>query len=117
MVRLPTQNLQAGDVTALAFSPDNRILFSGHIGGTTLTWDIAGRRRFGEIHRARGAVIDLSYARNGSTVTAVTDQGVAIRWNLDPKDWLARACAIANRNLSPEEAARFLDAKASRTCP
>ena len=117
VVRLPTQNLGTGAATALAFSPDSRILFSGHIGGTTVTWDIAGRRRFGEIHRGRGAVIDLSYARDGSAVTAVTDQGVAIRWNLNPADWLAKACVIANRNLSPEEVSRFLDAKASRTCP
>jgi hypothetical protein len=62
-------------------------------------------------------VIDLSYARDGSAVTAVTNEGVAIRWNLDPADWLSRACAIANRNLSPEEASRFLGATASRTCP
>jgi WD40 repeat protein len=117
VVRLATQNLQTTAVTALAFSPDNRVLFSGHFSGTTLTWDIAGRRRFGEIHRARGAVIDLSYARDGSAVTAVTNEGVAIRWNVDPADWLSRACAIANRNLSPEEASRFLGATASRTCP
>lgn len=117
VVRLATQNLQTIAVTALAFSPDNRILFSGHYSGTTLTWDVGGRRRFGEIHRARGAVTDLSYARDGSALTAVTNEGVAIRWNLNPADWIAKACAIANRNLSPEEASRFLDAKASQTCP
>ena len=116
-VRLASQNLQKIAVTALAFSPDHRILFSGLFDGTTSTWDVAGRRRFGAIHRARGAIIDLSYARDGFAVTAVTDQGMALRWNLDPADWMKRACAIANRRLSPEEHARFLDdASASPPC-
>jgi WD40 repeat protein len=118
VTRLASQNLQKIAVTALAFSPDHRILFSGLFDGTIATWDVAGRRRFGEIVRARGAVIDLSYARDGGAVTAVTDQAVVFRWNLNPTDWLAMACTIANRDLSAEERTRFLDtASGSPTCP
>lgn len=117
LAKLPSQNLQKIAVTALAFSPDSRILFSGLFDGTISTWDIAGRRLFGATHRARGTVIDLGYARDGSAVTAVTDQGIALRWNLNPADWLAMACTIANRNLTLEERLRFLDdADASETC-
>ncbi len=118
LARLPSHNSGKIAVTALAFSPDARVLFSGLFDGSMTAWDVAGRRRIGDIHAARGEVTDLRYAQDGSAVTAVTDRGVVLRWNLDADDWLTLACAIANRDVSSEERARFLEGGSSAAiCP
>ena len=103
--RLPAHDLQ--DVTALAFSPDGRLLFSGGFDARVAAWEVAGRRRIGEVHRAPGSITSLSYATDGTGVTAVTEGGVVLRWNLDVRNWLEEACRVANRQLSAEERARF----------
>jgi WD40 repeat protein len=116
VTRLPGHDLQ--DVTGLAFSPDGRLLFSGGFDARVAVWDVAGRRRIGDVHRAGGSITDLSYAANGAAVAAVTERGVVLRWDLDPGHWVEIACRIANRALSTEERARFIDGAGSPTsCP
>ena len=114
--RLPGHDLQ--DVTGLAFSPDGRLLFSGGFDGRVVVWDVAGRRRIGDAHRTRGSVADLAYAANGAAVTAILERGAVLRWDLDPGHWVEIACRIANRALSTEERARFIDgAGGPAACP
>lgn len=118
VARLPSHNPGKIAVTALAFSPDGRVLVSGLFDGSITAWDVAGRRRIGDVQGVRGEVTDVSYAHNGSAVAAVTDRGVVLHWNLDPVDWVTMACAIANRDVSTEERARFLGgASLASVCP
>jgi WD40 repeat protein len=118
VARLASHNEGKIAVTALAFSPDGRLLLSGLFDGAMTVWDVAGRRRIGSVHHARGAIVDLSYARDGSAMTAVTDQGVVQRWNLDPDDWVSLACRVANRTVTADEQARLLDGRdAASICP
>jgi WD40 repeat protein len=118
IARLPSHNEGKVAVTALAFSGDGRLLFAGLFDGATSVWDVAGRRRIGDIYPARGSIITLSFSDDGSTVTALSDQGVVLRWNMAPDAWRDMACAIANRDVSSEERARFLDGgSVSAVCP
>lgn len=118
VARLASHNEGKIAVTALAFSPDGRLLVSGLFDGAMTVWDVAGRRRIGAVHHARGAIVDLSYARDGSTMTAVTERGVVQRWNLNPDDWVSLACRVANRTVTADEQARLLDGRdAASICP
>jgi WD40 repeat protein len=116
VTRLPGHDLQ--DVTGLAFSPDGRLLFSSGFDRGVAVWDVAGRRRIGEVYRADGGITTLAYATNGAAVTAVTERGSVLRWDLDFERWLEKACRVANRELSPEETARFMGGAGGQTaCP
>lgn len=96
------------DVTALAFSPDGRLLLSGGFDRRVLVWDVAGRRRIGEPYDLRRPIRDLAFAEDGLSATAVTEEGSVHRWNLNPSDWLDLACRIANRDLTAAERTRLL---------
>jgi WD40 repeat protein len=106
------------DVTALAFSPDGRLLLSGGFDRRINLWDVAGRRRIGEAYRAPGAVETVTFAKSGLAAAALTDQGTIVRWDLDPVHWIAAACRIANRDWTPEERLRLLgSADGESACP
>ena len=96
------------DVTALAFSPDVRLLFSAGFDGRIAVWDVAGRRQIGEAYRG-DRVTELGFTPSGTAVTAITKSGAVLKWDLEVEHWLEKACRIANRELSAEERARFMD--------
>lgn len=96
------------DVTALAFSPDVRLLFSAGFDGRIAVWDVAGRRQIGEAYRG-DMVTELGFTPSGTAVTAITKSGAVLKWDLEVEHWLEKACRIANRELSAEERARFMD--------
>ena len=114
--RLPGHDLQ--DVTGLAFDPTSRTVFSAGFDGRVAVWDVAARRRIGDAYRADGSITTLDYATTGSAVTAATERGSVLRWDLDLEHWLEKACRIANRDFSQEERARFIGAAGTQTaCP
>jgi len=107
--------LDAGGAEALEFSPDGRILaVSGLASGRAVSrvavslWDVATGIQIGPSLTAgdRAATIDLSSDGRRLLMTAANGEGAV--WDIDPKSWARRACALANRTLTRAEWEKFL---------
>ena len=85
---------------------------------TTLRlWDVASRRQIGPASASIGPVSSVAFSPNGKLV-ASGDTSATWLWDVDVASWQARACTIANRNLTKEESQRFFgDATHITTCP
>ncbi len=105
-------------VTGLAWSGDGRTLASASNDGDILLWDVGERVIVaGPLAGHRDTVTGLFFHPDGMLLSIHMD-GTLMLWDVDPDSWRARACRIANRNLSPEEWRRFLRPYPyRRTCP
>jgi WD40 repeat protein len=122
----PAGALPLGDsdvVLDMAFNPAGTTLAVSFVdtnGAPAVSlWDIARRERLGQPLRSRaGRIFALAFSPDGRTLmTGTEDQGV-LAWDVDPESWRARACAIANRNLTFEEWTRIRGDEPYRvTCP
>jgi WD40 repeat protein len=65
-------------VTALAFSPDGRVIATGHDDGTVRFWDARGQKLVGEMAAHREPVSALSFSPDGLTL-ASADEGRAVK--------------------------------------
>jgi WD40 repeat protein len=109
----------------LAFSPDGSRIALVLNGGEVLLIDAATQRLLGthvfagtENFGSDPSAVAFSkdgrslFIRNGSDHTV-------FQWDADPKSWAARACRVANRNLSLDEWKRYIGDTIPyhRTCP
>jgi len=88
---------------SLEFGPDGRSL----VAAATL-WDVATGNRIGPNLAAghQASMTDLS--PDGHSLLVTTPDGQVAVWDVDPSSWVQRACALANRTLTPEEWDRFV---------
>jgi WD40 repeat protein len=106
-------------IRSIAFSPDNALLVAGMQDGSISLWDrtsgaAAGRLRGGHFF----AVAALAFDRTGSQLTSLDENGVVVRWQMDPRSWLAAACRLVNRNLFPDERFPLIEGRPSdHSCP
>jgi WD40 repeat protein len=117
------------EATNLAFSADNSTLASAGRDGQIILWDVASRQPIGrDIAGNKIAIGSLALSPDGRRLAAVTCAEGAnafeckrfeIRvWDISAESWIARACGIANRNLTKEEWSRYLGNEPYReTCP
>jgi WD40 repeat protein len=106
-------------IDSLEFNTTGRELLASGCDGSARLIDVPTRNAIGapfqgpgDIHNS--AVFSSDY---GSIIVAYTD-GSMLRWNIDPSSWRARACAVAGRNLTRDEWARFLPERPYGTvCP
>jgi len=96
--------LGKSDITALAFSPDGKWLAIGADVYKVFIYDSQTGQLFGDAFREHdGSVIALTFTPDGKLLLSASSDGTIVMHDMQPKDWLSRACQVVNRNLTPEE--------------
>jgi len=114
----PLNGLTGGTVSA-GLTPDGRTALGSDTSGNAVLWDVAGRSMIGDAlpgpqpNRFAAA----SFTPDGTHVIVVSDTGAGWVWDVDPADWLTRACAVAGRNFTQQEWQQILPDRAYQpTC-
>ncbi len=95
-------------VRALDFSPDGVTLAVAGGDGFVSLWDVATGIQIGPRLEAGGREAMLDISADGRTLLMTLGNGQGAVWDIDPDSWMGRACALANRQLTPEEWEQFL---------
>jgi len=121
-----TFRLGKSDITSLAFNPVNNLLAVGADGFKVFLYNTHTGQIFGQAFREHdGPVTVLAFAPDGnkllSASTNITTKfgpdgtvvdriidGTIVIHNMNPADWLSRACQIANRNLTRAEWKQYI---------
>jgi WD40 repeat protein len=108
----------AGDVASVDFDANGRLVTVSDDGQLRL-WDLATRTLIGApLAGATGKYTTAQFFPNGDHLLALSPTGNGSIWNVDPTVWEARACAIADRNLTRQEWSDFLGNTSYRpACP
>lgn len=102
----------------LAFSPDGKMLASCSADGTCILWEVLTRQMLAKFHVEREADSLSGVAFSGDGKTLATGSSDVILWDVSFDSWKARACGIANRNLTSAEWTKyFVDEPRRKTCP
>lgn len=111
----------------ITFSPDGSLLAATD-GARIRLWDTSTGQVVGDIPGSSNPSCCTTLALTNTSLTAVggianatsaaTGRLVLIRFDLDPNDLIRRACARANRNLTPAEWTQYVGPTPfSRQCP
>jgi WD40 repeat protein len=106
-----------GMVLSVAFSPDGKTLASSSADGSIILWDVATGQSIGQLFGG-GGVFSVAFSPDGTILASGSGNSTVILWNVSLESWQARACRIANRNLTLEEWKQYLgDEPYHETCP
>lgn len=106
-----------GPVYSVSFDQRGRLVsFSGD--GRGRLWDIATGTLLGSLPSIGGSSGSAVFFPGGSRLLELSSTASGAIWNVDPIAWQARACAVANRNLTRQEWGAFLGSRSFRAvCP
>ena len=97
-------------ISTVDLSPDGRTAIGADTAGNVLLWDVPTRSTIGDTFPgpAAGRPAAAAFTPDGGSVVVISDTGAGWVWDVDQSDWLARACQVAGRNLTPQEWQEFL---------
>ena len=95
---------QIGTVSNAAYSSDGRVAAFGGTNGAIILWDLEIKEPLGNLlTNHTGDISSLAFSSDGNKLASGNDDGSIIIWDIDLRSWIARACKIANRNLTKAE--------------
>jgi WD40 repeat protein len=109
---------EADVFTGLAFDPEGQILASGSVNGAIVLWDVASGLPVTDPVAVHASIVkSLAFSPDGNTLVSASLGGDLVLWDVSPDSWRSQACALAGRNLTPEEWGNFMgDAPYRETC-
>jgi len=95
----------AGFTDTVDLAPGGRTAVGADAAGHVLLWDVPTRSTIGDAFPGpvAGRNAAASFTPDGHSVVVVSDTGAGWVWDVDPSDWLARACRVAARSLTQQE--------------
>jgi WD40 repeat protein len=91
---------------ALEFTRDGRTLAVSGWESVASLWDVA--TGYGPTLTAGSGQTMLDLSPDGRRLLMMASNGEGAVWDIDPENWMRRACEIANRTLTREEWDEFL---------
>lgn len=107
-------------VTSIAFDPSGqRFATTGGQDGTVKLWSTSTLQQEGTTpNTEQGATSTAAFEPDGRSLLVINDHGDGFTWPTSLAAWEQHACAVAGRNLTREEWARFLTGRAyTKVCP
>jgi WD40 repeat protein len=105
-------------VWSTAFSPDGSMLASAGSDGKVVLVDVATGEQIGKALPASDAFTSMAKFDAHGHLFVWSDDGALWRWDAAPAAWLQRACAVAGRQLTPDEwAGLHTGARYRQVCP
>ena len=109
---------QSGATISVTFAPSGTQLMTTSGDGNFKVWDLPSGRLVGAPLPGPSLNGWGTYFPDGSRVIAAFDSGIGVVWDVDPAAWKARACRVADRNLTRAEWRDFLPERGYRpVCP
>ena len=99
-----------GSTDTVDLAPDGSTAVGADTAGNVLLWDMSTRSTIGDPFPGPAADRPAAalFTPDGRSVVVVSDTGAGWVWDVDRSDWLARACEVAGRSLTPQEWQEFL---------
>ena len=99
-----------GFAATVDMSPDGSTVVGADESGNVLLWDVQTGTILGNPLPGPGPDdwVAASFTPDGHRLVVISMTGSGWIWDVDRSDWLARACEIAGRSLTPQEWQEFL---------
>jgi WD40 repeat protein len=105
-------------VSSIEFSPDGRILASGgDFEGHVDLWDVRTHQVLCKLPGHSDYVSRVTWSGDGKILASSANDGSVILWDMEPEDWIRRACGMVKRNLTKDEWTLYLgNERYRKTC-